>query len=86
MSAASKAKTAKERATIAIRTMKANKSGSFSRAFDDCFEMGDGDAVVKEIAFRALRNSDLLALVKRNHGVAWASVEKAINEIHAAAI
>lgn len=62
MSAAILAKTAKERATIAIRIMKNNKD-PFTRAFDDCFEMGDGDEVVKIIKERAKRNPVLMALV-----------------------
>lgn len=78
MSAATNATTAKQRATIAIRMMKNNKSGDFGRAFDDCFEMGDGDAVVAEIARRAMCNPAILELVKRNRGVAWSSVEAAI--------
>lgn len=59
MSAATRAKTAKERATIAIQMIKhtANKG----RAFDDCFEMGDGDAVVTEIIRRAEKDDTLRA-------------------------
>lgn len=57
MSAARNARNAKQRAAIAIRMMKANKNGSFSRAFDDCFEMGDGDQVVEEIAYREEREA-----------------------------
>lgn len=78
MSAATRAKTAKERATIAIRMMKTNKSGSFGRSFDDCFEMGDSDQVVACIAHRATCNSEILELTMLNRGVAWSYVKKAI--------
>ena len=51
MSAAIKAKSAKARAGIAISMIKRNST--FSRAFDDCFEMGDGDQVMDFIIQKA---------------------------------
>lgn len=62
MSAAILAKTAKERAAIAIRIMKYNKD-PFTRRFDDCFEMGDGDEVVRIVKERAKRDPALMAIV-----------------------
>ena len=51
MNAAGRAKSAKSRATIAIRMLVTQKS--LGRAFDSCFEMWDGDEVVKNIRERA---------------------------------
>jgi len=57
MSEATRAKNFKQRATIAIRKIKAN---SFSgRSFADCFEMNDGDQVVAEIIKRANKKPNL---------------------------
>ena len=54
MSAAIRAKTAKARATLAARMLKACKPGDdLGRAFDDCFEMGDGEAVLSDLWKRA---------------------------------
>lgn len=61
MSEATRAKSASERATIAIRYLFSEQSLSNSRAFFDCFEMGDGDDVVKEIIKRAENNPTLKA-------------------------
>jgi|JI9StandDraft_1071089.scaffolds.fasta_scaffold148109_4 hypothetical protein len=47
MSAATQAKNAKERANIAARFIR--RGSTDSRAFDDCFECGDGDAVVSAL-------------------------------------
>lgn len=51
MSMAIRVKNARQRASIAINMLKKNKS--FSRKFDDCFEMGDGDEVMNVIIERA---------------------------------
>ncbi len=64
MSAAILAKTAKERAAIAIRIMKYNKD-PFTRALDNCFGMGDGDEVVRIVFERAKKNPALLEICKR---------------------
>jgi len=45
------AKNAKERAAIAIGLIKARRTNS--RAFANCFEMGDQDDVIREILTRA---------------------------------
>lgn len=67
MSAAIRATTAKERATIAIRIILHNKN-PFTRRLDDCFEMGDGDEVVRIIAERAKKNPVLLERVQKVFG------------------
>ncbi len=51
MSRAIDAKSTSARATIAIRKMKAGHT--YLRSFFDCFEMGDGDDVIREILRRA---------------------------------
>jgi hypothetical protein len=51
MSAAIQAKSARARTNIAIRMLRNYKS--LGRSFDDCFEMGDGDDVVRFIVDRA---------------------------------
>ncbi len=51
MSRAIDAKSTSARATIAIRKMKAHQTSA--RSFSDCFEMGDGDDVIREILRRA---------------------------------
>ena len=47
MSQAILAKTAKQRASIALRMLRGNTE--LRRGFDDCFEMGDGDEVLQNI-------------------------------------
>ena len=71
MSAATRAKTARERANIAIRMLKSTpEHRSFGRAFDDCFEMNDGDEVARIIAERAKADPALLAIL-RARGFHW---------------
>lgn len=56
MSAATRAKTARERANIAARFIRdrAPYGGPVqSRAFDDCFEMGDGEQVIALLKVKA---------------------------------
>ena len=66
MSAASRAKSAYARATIAIRILKTQKK--LYRSFDDCFEMGDGTEVVREIRRKSLHDPELVqALVKHRY-------------------
>lgn len=62
MSMAILAKTAKERATIAIRIMKHNKD-PFTRELDNCFEMGDGEEVIRIVKERAKRDPALMVRV-----------------------
>jgi hypothetical protein len=56
MSAATRAKTAKERASIASRLLMTVKNVENCRAFDDCFEMFDGAEVRRLIVERIKRN------------------------------
>ena len=60
MSAASRAKTAKARAAIAIRYLQYHKrrDNGFPRSFDDCFEMDDGDEVFEIIKQRIRDDAD----------------------------
>lgn len=51
------AKNARQRATIAANMIKNNKT--FGRAFDDCFEMGDGDQVMDCIIEKARTDTAL---------------------------
>lgn len=64
MSQAIRAKTAKERANIALRMMKTYKDLN-RRTFGDCFEMGDGDEVKRIIVEKVKANPFLLPIVKR---------------------
>ncbi len=59
MSMATRATTAKQRATIAIRMLKTQKH--LYRAFVDCFEMFDGQEVKRIIIERAKKDDTLLA-------------------------
>ena len=69
MSAATKARSAKARATIAIRLMKTVKVLGNCRSFDDCFEMFDGDEVVTDIINRAKGDAAIAELVQsRGYG------------------
>ena len=58
MSQATRAKTAKERAQIAARIIRSGRTPT--RAFDDCFEMYDGDEVKRILAEEMLPRSPKL--------------------------
>jgi len=62
MSAAINAKTAKQRANIAAIMLKRNKN--FTRAFDDCFEMGDGDEVMNILIEKTAKDPVLARNIK----------------------
>lgn len=62
MSLAIDAKSAKRRASIAAIMIIKNKS--FYRAFDDCFEMGDGDEVMEYLIQKTAKNSILAINIK----------------------
>lgn len=66
MSAATRATTASAPATIATRMLKTVK-GSMSRDFDDCFEMFDGDEVLKILKEKAKTDPELVRGIIR-HG------------------
>lgn len=57
MSQATKAKSAKTRANIAIRMIR--QQNNFGRSFDDCFEMGDGQEVVEYIIAEIKKDKEL---------------------------
>ncbi len=63
MSAAIRAKTAKERARIAIRILLAGYE--LHRTFDDCFEMGDGTEVLKIVIEKSKTNPRLFERCKK---------------------
>lgn len=54
MSMGQNANNAKQRATIAANMIK--RQDTFTRAFDDCFEMGDGDVVMNCIIEKASKD------------------------------
>ena len=41
------------------------KGGPFTRTYDNCFEMGDGDEVVKYLMARAQKDAPLRAAIER---------------------
>ena len=67
MSAAIRAKSAKERATIAAGFIR--RGNTQSRAFDDCFEMGDGTQVVIYLLAKAITDP---AVAEYARGAEWA--------------
>lgn len=69
MSQAVRAKTAKERASIAARMLLRQKR--LHRAFDDCFEMGDGDEVYIELMKKADKNPSLQQAIKAKGYGRW---------------
>jgi hypothetical protein len=69
MSASIRTKSARARATIAIRMLKTQKC--LYRAFDDCFEMYDGDEVVREIRRRSLHDSVLVQALIKHQRDSW---------------
>lgn len=70
MSAASRAKTTNERATIFLRTL-ATVQDLNRRSFFDCLEMGDGDGVVREVRRRAKAKPKTEALLRRRGYGFW---------------
>jgi len=70
MSAASRAKSAKARATIFLRYL-ATVQDLNRRSFFDCLEMGDGEEVVREVRRRAKSNPETAALLRRRSYGFW---------------
>lgn len=62
-------KTARGRAGEAIRQLKTRKT--LGRSFDDCFEMGDGTAVVRIVIARANADKDLANIVRERGFGNW---------------
>lgn len=69
MSAAARAKDAKERAGIAAYHIRRGTTGS--RAFDDCFEMGDGTQVVIYLLAKAITDARIAAFAERADWALW---------------
>ena len=69
MSRATECRTAAGRASEAIRQIKTRRE--FGRSFDDCFEMGDGDEVVRIIRARAASDPQLTELLNRRGFGVW---------------
>ena len=63
MSQATRVTTAKERATIALSYIRKNATNG--RAFDDCFEMGDGDQVVVFVIAKSYKDPRVMAFCER---------------------
>jgi hypothetical protein len=68
ISDATRAQTAAERATIAANLLKGVKERNedLGRPFDDCFEMGDADEVMRILMERATDDLALRIAVRRN--------------------
>lgn len=58
MSMATEATNARQRATIAVNIIK-NNNNIFTRSFDDCFEMNDGNEVMNYIIEKVRRDKKL---------------------------
>jgi len=69
MSAATNAKSAGRRASIALEILARSKTGQLNRNFDDCFEMMDGDEVVRAGIEKLKRSARYRAGVARHGGV-----------------
>lgn len=71
MSAAIRAASAAARATIAARILKTTKPWpqgyGLGRSFSNCFEMGDGDEVVRILAERMLRDPALAEGIRTHY-------------------
>lgn len=68
--AGGKAKDAQARALVALRMLASQQpwNDGFERGMDDCFEMGDGDDVVRHILALVDTHPELLALFERHRG------------------
>lgn len=63
MSEATRAKSAKIRASIAAKMLRGRER--LGREFDDCFEMGDGDEVVRLLYVKAQTDTVLERLLRK---------------------
>jgi hypothetical protein len=86
MSEAIRAKSAAERATIAANLLKGTKERNkdLGREFDDCFEMGDGDEVLRLLIERAYDDLALRIAVRRHWQTAPCELAAAVNRISTA--
>lgn len=62
-------KSASARGNLAIRMMQSQRE--LGRRFDDCFECGDGSAVVQHITRRAAAEPDVERAVRRHGCDTW---------------
>ena len=69
MSAAFKAKSARARAAIAIRTLKTARH--LGRSFDNCFEQFDGEEVIRWILYRAQTDAQLARIITERGFANW---------------
>jgi hypothetical protein len=83
MSEATRAKTAAERATIAANLLKGAKERNedLGRPFDDCFEMGDAEEVMRILIERATDDLALRIAVRRNWQTAPRELTDAVDRI-----
>jgi hypothetical protein len=86
MSEAIQAKTATERATIAANLLKGAKERNedFGGPFDDCFEMGDADEVMRILVERATDDLALRIAVRRNWKTAPRGLRDAVDQVSTA--
>lgn len=63
MSQATRATSTRARANIAAAYIR--RGSTQSRAFDDCFEMGDGDGVVAYLLAKAVTDTRIAAFAQR---------------------
>lgn len=86
MSEAIRAKSAAERATIAANLLKGTKerNNDMGREFDDCFEMGDEDEVLRLLIERAKDDLALRIAVRRHWQTAPCELTAAVNRISTA--
>ena len=86
MSEAIRAKSAGERATIAANLLKGTKERNkdLGREFDDCFEMDDGDEVMRILIERVKDDIPLRIAVRRHWQTAPDELTDAVNRISTA--
>jgi hypothetical protein len=86
MSEAIRAKTAAERATIAANLLEGAKERNedLGRPFDDCFEMGDADEVMRILTERATDDLALRIAVRRNWQTAPLELTAAVDQMSTA--
>jgi len=84
MSAATKAKSAQARATIAIRLLKTTqpwpRGYDLGRNFDDCFEMGDGNEVHALVVTKARFDPELRAAMRKHSSHVGTWLEEAYRQ------
>lgn len=79
MSQATKAKTARARAGIAARMLRQSRTDC--RAFDDCFEMGDGDQVMAHLLALTIEDPTLIEVMEQRRFNVWAAKAREFKRI-----